>query len=118
MTKYLPLFITSLLSWVTVLLLLVPLSQIVNRKTFTIYHYFLDVLVFGSYYYLYYKYFSQLSLTKSTIFSILFLLLYEFVAWGVIYKGDLWFLTLTEWGIPFILIVLVIFLIGLLTFGK
>jgi len=101
----------ALVGWLPVLLALSWIRSL-PRAWFVLLHYALDILVFGAVFALYYKYFGHFSPFVTMAIAMVSLFAIEFIVWGLLYHGELWFLNWIDWIVPAFLVASTVYLIG------
>ncbi len=87
------------------------ISKNLGRFYFVILHYFLDIFIFGFLFFIYYKYLVKFSSFTTMAIAMIWLIVFEFIFWKFIYKGDLWFLNWVDWIVPAFLVASTIYFV-------
>lgn len=99
------------LGWFTVLGLLAVLGRL-PRFWFVMSHYVVDAFVFGLIFWFLFRRVDGVTPFSGMAIAMLTLAALEYVAWGLIYKGDLWFLTFEDWIVPAFIIASTVYFAG------
>lgn len=99
------------LGWFTVLGLLALLGRL-PRFWFMLSHYVVDALVFGAIFWFVFKRFEGVAPFAGMAVAMVTMMVLEYVAWGLIYKGDRWFLTFEDWIVPAFIVASTIYFAG------
>lgn len=102
--------IFTFVSW-GIILFLLAISKNLGRFYFISLHYLLDVLIFGFFFFIYYKYLVKFTPFSTMAIAMIWLIVLEFIFWKFIYKGDLWFLNWVDWIVPAFLVASTIYLV-------
>lgn len=82
------------------------------RTLFTVWHYVAVVLIYTLVFYVYYTFFNQATPFITMVFALLALFFIEFIVYGFLYQGDLWFLNPLDWLGSVILFAIVVYSLG------
>lgn len=104
------------LGWFVVLGLL-SLAGRLPRFWFVLGHYVVDALVFGLIFWVLFRRVDGLSPFSAMAVGMVTLSVLEYVAWGLLYKGDLWFLTFADWIVPAFIVASTMYFAGLYARG-
>ncbi len=108
---YIGTIISSWIAW-GVILAVLRVAQALPRIGFVVAHYLANALIFGSVYYLYYRFFPEAKPFETMAVSMIGLFVVEYIVWTFVYDGELWFLTWVDWILPAFIVASVIYGVG------
>jgi len=103
--------IFSLVGWALGLGIFSKLQHL-PKVSFIIAHYVIDIVLFGTLFFVYYKYFSHFSPFTTMVIAMITLFVVEFIFWRYFYTGNLWFLNFWDWIVPAFIVTSTIYLVG------